>query len=738
MNNRITRCVSANSPLDFVWNVENPRQSATRPCKVPALLGMLLCAAGLLAPGKTQAIKPDPAGILDLPGAIDANDPIGTLDDHPWLNTNVDGLRIRVSWSDIETADNVYNWPLIDDCLANALASGKFIGLGLIAGIDTPPWLLGGVTFTDGSTTTDVAMLTSATANFVTADVGRAIACDAFSPGTTIVSIIDSTVVQTSTAATKTTTRTPVTFSILARNPGGAEFHLLTAPDEGAMPVPWDPLYKAKWEEFITALGARYDNSPQLGYMVMTGFCQIAEAYLATEQADIDFFDASAVAAGYLPTPDLPAGLVAWEATVQEMTAQYMIAFPHTPVFITGARPYGGDSQAVGTTAMNDIFDWGVATYPGRFGIMNSQLHATSASGYYLNAAIYANYLYDPTGIQFLCNSATADNVARLSNSPPYGNDPLLSAYNAMNNSFTAAVSFGCKFVEVYETDVENPAYQTMLATQGAALRLRAAETPTADLSVTLTDGVTTVNAGTSVTYTIVVTNNGPGNATGVVVSDNFPAIFTGVTFTATQTGGASGFTAHGSGNINDTVTMPSGSVITYTATGTIPPTAPSGTLSDTATVTAPNGVTDNKLTNNSATDTDTLTLQTDLKVTVTDGVGRVTRGQSNTYTIVVTNNGPGNVTGARVGDTFPAVFTGVTFTATQTGGASGFTANGSGNINDTVTMPSLSVITYRATGTIDQSANGTVSDTATVTAPSGVTDNKTSNNTATDSDTVR
>jgi len=259
-----------------------------------------------------------------------------------------------------------------------------------------------------------------------------------------------------------------------------------------------------------------------------------------------------------------------------------------------------------------------------------------------------------------------------------------------------------------------------------------------ADLKVTATDGKGTVNSGTSVTYTIVVTNNGPGNVTGAAASDNFPAILTGVTFTATQTGGASGFTAHGNGNINDTVTMPSGSVITYTANVTIPPTAPSGTLSDTATVTAPSGVTDNKLTNNSATDTDTLTLKADLKVTVTDGVRTVTRGQSYTYTIVVTNNGPGYVTGARVNDTFPAVFTGVTFTATQTGGASGFTANGSGNINDTVTMPSLSTITYRATGTIDQSANGTVSDTATVTAPSGVTDNKTNNNTATDTDTVR
>jgi len=103
-----------------------------------------------------------------------------------------------------------------------------------------------------------------------------------------------------------------------------------------------------------------------------------------------------------------------------------------------------------------------------------------------------------------------------------------------------------------------------------------------------------------------VVTNNGPSDVTGAVVTDNFPAIFTGVTFTATQSGGASGFTASGTGNINDTVTMPAGSVITYIATGTISISA-TGTLSDTATVTAPIGVTDPNLANNSATDTDTL-----------------------------------------------------------------------------------------------------------------------------------
>ena len=232
------------------------------------------------------------------------------------------------------------------------------------------------------------------------------------------------------------------------------------------------------------------------------------------------------------------------------------------------------------------------------------------------------------------------------------------------------------------------------------------------------------------------VTNGGPSYVTGAVVKDTFPSIFTGVTFSATETGGAYGFTITGSGNIKNTVTMPPGSSITYTATGKLSATA-TGTLSDTASVTAPSGITDPNLGNNSATDTDNITLKADLRVTVTDGKTSAVAGSKNTYTIVVTNAGPSKVTGAVVKDTFPSTFTGVTYTATQSGGASGFTASGSGNISNTITMPPASKITYKATGTISASATGSISNTATVTPPSGVTDPNTANNSATDTDTL-
>ena len=433
-----------------------------------------LGAAALLATATfTFAKKPFATGIVDLPGEISAKKPIGTIEDHPWENPYVTGLRIRTGWDNTEPADGVYNWVQIDECLALAAATGKFIGLGVNAGLEAPPWLLGGQTFLDGATIDNVATLTSLTANFTKADVGRVIVSSYFPEGTTITSRTSSTVVKTSAAATKsTTTKKPLTFSILDRVPGGAAFRVLTEPDEGIMVVPWDPIAKAQWKNFIIALGARYDSNPQFQYLVMTGFQKTGECYLAQEPEDVAFFDASAIAAGYAPTDELPAGLVAWEATVKEIVAQYMISFPKTPLLITGGRPYGGDYQELGQDAMNDIFDWGLATYPTRFGIMNSQLHVGSADGYFLNAPIVENAGRVQTGLQFLCagTSDNPDNLPRLCDAPPWGDSPLLSIHDAVDESCTVGVGFGCNFIEVYEDDVTNPRLQDVLAAQSAAL----------------------------------------------------------------------------------------------------------------------------------------------------------------------------------------------------------------------------------------------------------------------------
>ncbi|MEQ1920895.1 MAG: CHRD domain-containing protein [Pyrinomonadaceae bacterium] len=126
-----------------------------------------------------------------------------------------------------------------------------------------------------------------------------------------------------------------------------------------------------------------------------------------------------------------------------------------------------------------------------------------------------------------------------------------------------------------------------------------------ADLQITKTNGVASVTAGGSTTYTITASNAGPDPVLGATVADTFPASLTVAGWTCVGAGGGT-CTAAGSGNINDTnVNLPVGGSVTYTAPATISAGA-SGTLVNTATVSS--SVTDPTPANNSATDTDTIT----------------------------------------------------------------------------------------------------------------------------------
>ena len=133
------------------------------------------------------------------------------------------------------------------------------------------------------------------------------------------------------------------------------------------------------------------------------------------------------------------------------------------------------------------------------------------------------------------------------------------------------------------------------------------------------------------------VSNNGPSDVTGAAVADTFSTQLTGVTWTCTASAGSSCGAASGSGDIATTVNLVSGGTATYTVSATLKSSA-TGTLSNTATVTAPAGVTDSPTANNSATDSDTITLSSDLAVVKT-GPASAYKLNTISYTIVVTNN---------------------------------------------------------------------------------------------------
>src|SRR5207245_375858 len=180
-----------------------------------------------------------------------------------------------------------------------------------------------------------------------------------------------------------------------------------------------------------------------------------------------------------------------------------------------------------------------------------------------------------------------------------------------------------------------------------------------ADLSVTKTDGVTTVTAGDGVTrtYLITVSNTvSSSDATGVTLNDTWP---TGFSRTAPTTSQGTCATTTGQNFSCSLGTIPAGGSATVTVSYTVPASTPAGPQTNTVTVSSP--VSDPNTANNTASDTNTVVTSADLSVTKTDGVTTVTAGDgvTRTYTITVSNTvGSSDATSVTLNDTWPFGFT--------------------------------------------------------------------------------
>ncbi len=197
-------------------------------------------------------------------------------------------------------------------------------------------------------------------------------------------------------------------------------------------------------------------------------------------------------------------------------------------------------------------------------------------------------------------------------------------------------------------------------ATNGAAGKLApllAATQPAmciaADLSVTVTDGVIGVTAGTNVTFTIAVHNNGPNPVAGASLSDPFGPAFTGETWTCT---GVACPAATGTGSLAEVLgALPSGAQATFTVVASVSPTATSP-LTNTATVAPPSGIVDGTPANNTATTSNALdAASADISVALTSVSSSVLAGGAYSYAVEVTNAGPSVSTGIAATVTLPA-----------------------------------------------------------------------------------
>ena len=216
---------------------------------------------------------------------------------------------------------------------------------------------------------------------------------------------------------------------------GVALWSAISGPDLGTMPLPWDPIYLDIVREFTNALGDRFDQDPALSYIQMQGFAQSGELYCANSEPD----NSNLIKLGGIPT---------WLDAAKKITRFYMNAFPRTPLFVALARPF---LYSAGVQAEKDYASWGTTKFLGHFGVMCNSLSCRSDTGYYPNQAVHD---YRPSGFQMVC---TARDVERMS--------------GTLEQALDNGIDIGGQFFEVYYQDVQNPAYQPMLADKNAWLR---------------------------------------------------------------------------------------------------------------------------------------------------------------------------------------------------------------------------------------------------------------------------
>lgn len=247
---------------------------------------------------------------------------------------------------------------------------------------------------------------------------------------------------------------------------------------------------------------------------------------------------------------------------------------------------------------------------------------------------------------------------------------------------------------------------------------------PSADLSITKTDGQTTAIPGNPISYTITVTNNGPSPVSSLTVTDTVDARILSPTFTP-STGTYTNSTGAWTG-----LNLASGASITLTVSGTVSATA-TGTLTNTATVAPPSGTTDPNSANNTSTDTDTLTPSANLSLTKTHS-GNFTAGLNGTYTLTVANSGPSAAGTLTVTDTLP---TGLSFVS---GVGLGWSCSASGQTVTCTNSGGLAVgANSTITLTVGVSGAAVPSTTNTATVSSVTSDPNLANNTASDPTTV-
>lgn len=196
------------------------------------------------------------------------------------------------------------------------------------------------------------------------------------------------------------------------------------------------------------------------------------------------------------------------------------------------------------------------------------------------------------------------------------------------------------------------------------------------DLSIVKSVTPTVALQGQTVVYTLNVSNSGPASVGKTTVTDTLSAAFTSAVWscsvntagTPTSVPTACG-SPSGSGSINTSASFSLGGSVIYRVTATLSSTF-TGTATNVAVATMTGAITDPNPTNNISTVTSTVSPATSLSISKTNGTTTLVAGQTTSYTVTVSNIGPGNAPNAIARDAAATGLSCTTAICTTTGTA--------------------------------------------------------------------
>jgi uncharacterized repeat protein (TIGR01451 family) len=196
------------------------------------------------------------------------------------------------------------------------------------------------------------------------------------------------------------------------------------------------------------------------------------------------------------------------------------------------------------------------------------------------------------------------------------------------------------------------------------------------DVSTTKSVTPTVALQGQTVVYTLTMSNAGPAVVRGATVTDTLSAAFSSATWSCSVANAGSATlvttgcgTASGSGSINTTGSFSINGSLIYRVTATLSSTF-TGTLTNVAVVAMPGAIVDSNPSNNISTVTSTVSPATSLSISKTNGTTTLVAGQTTSYTVTVSNLGPGDAPNAVAKDPAAAGLSCTTASCTTTGTA--------------------------------------------------------------------